>query len=129
MHKLLKKGRVMLNEFQKFAGKLQHASMGIPGGRSLFTPIDMAISGKPSFISIKLTLRQCLEDWRFLIQCMAKTPPSVLQLIIAAPMYISYTDACHLGAGGEWCSGTKCLKPFMWQAEWPQDTQDNLVTA
>ena len=48
--KLLKKRRVTLNEFQKLAGKLQHASMGIHGGRSLFAPIDMAISGNPYFI-------------------------------------------------------------------------------
>ena len=50
MRKLLKNCRVTLNEFQKLVGKLQHASMGIPGGRSLFTPIDMAISGNPDFI-------------------------------------------------------------------------------
>ena len=50
MRKLLKKHRVTLNKFQKLAGKLQHASMGISGGRSLFTPIDMAISRNPYFI-------------------------------------------------------------------------------
>ena len=60
---------------------------------------------------------------------MSKTPTSVLQLVVSAPTYISYTDACRLGAGGLWCSGTKCLKPFLWQVEWPQDIQDNLVTA
>ena len=70
--------------------------MGIPGGRSLFTPIDMVISGNPYFISITPTLLQCLEDWRCLIQCMAKTPTSALQLIGAAPTHISSTDACRL---------------------------------
>ena len=95
----------------------------------MFTPIDMAISGHQYFISIPPTLLQCLKDWRCLIQCMAKTPTSVLQLIVSAPTYISYTDACRLGAGAVWCSGTKCLKLFLWQVEWPQDIQDNLVTA
>ena len=89
----------------------------------------MTISGNPDFISITPTLRQFLEDWRCLIQCMAKTPTSVLQLKVTAPTYISYTDACRLGAGGVWCSGTKCLKPFLWQVERPQDIQDNLVKA
>ena len=60
---------------------------------------------------------------------MSKTPTSVLQLVVSAPIYISYTDACRLGAGGVWCSGTKCLKPFLWQVEWLQDIRDNLVTA
>ena len=129
MLKLLKKHCVKLNKFQKIGGKLQHVSMGIPGGRSLFTPIDMAISGNPYFIFITPTLRQCLEDWRCFIQCMSKTPTFVLQLIVAAPTYISYTDACRLVAGGVWCSGTKGLKPFLWQVEWTQDIQDNLVTS
>ena len=129
IQKLLKNRRVMLNKFQKLADKSQHASMGIPGERILFTPINMSISGNPDFILITPTLRQCLEDWSCLIQCTAKTPTSVLQLIVAAPTYISYTNACRLGAGVVWCSGTKCLNPFMWQVEWPQDIQDNLATA
>ena len=89
-----------MNEFQKLAGKLQHDSMGIPGGRSMFTPINMAISGNPDFISITPTLRQCLKDWLCLTQCMSKTPTSVLQLVVATPMYISYIDACRLVADG-----------------------------
>ena len=60
---------------------------------------------------------------------MDKTPTSVLQLIVPAPTYISYADACRLGAGGVRYSGTKCLKLFLWQVEWPQDIHDNLVTA
>ena len=103
--------------------------MGIPGGRSLFNPINMAISGKPYFILITPTLHQFLEDWHCLTQCMSKTPISVLQLVFSAPTYTSYTYACCLGPGGVCCSGTKCLKPFLWQLEWPQDIQDNMVTA
>ena len=60
---------------------------------------------------------------------MSKTPTSILQLIFAAPTYISYTDACCLGAGRVWYNGTKCLKPFLWRVECPQDIQDNMVTA
>ena len=59
---------------------------------------------------------------------MYKTPTYVLQLVFASPTYISYNDACRIGAGGVWCSGKKCLKPFLWQVKWPQDIQDNLVT-
>ena len=34
-----------------------------------------------------------------------------------------------MGAGGVWCSGMALLKPFLWEFEWPQDIQDQLVTA
>ena len=128
MRKLLKKKRVALNQFQKLAGKLQHASLAIPSGRSLFTPLDMAMRNDPDVIIIDETLRQCLEDWRCLVQCMAREPTSVRLLVMCPPTYISYTDACKLGAGGVWCSGIKTLKPFLWQVEWPKDIQDSLVT-
>ena len=88
---MTKKRRVMLDKLQKLTGKLKHASMGILGGWSLFTPIDMYTSGNPDFTLITPTLRQCHEDWRCLIECMSKTPTSVLQLVVAAPTYISYT--------------------------------------
>ena len=59
---------------------------------------------------------------------MERTPTSVLQLVANLPTYISYIDACQLGAGGVWCSVTFKLKPFLWKIEWPQDIQDNLLT-
>ena len=52
INKILKKKQVFLKKFQKLAGKLQHASLGIPGGAGLFSPIQMAI------------LQIILTDWR-----------------------------------------------------------------
>ena len=93
LRKLLKKHRVTLNEFQRLAGKLKNSAMGIPGGKSLFTLIYMAMSGDPEFIKITPLLRQWFEDWRCLVQCMARTPTNVLKLVVNTPTYISYTDA------------------------------------
>ena len=127
--KMLKKKQVPLNQFQKLAGKLQHASLAIPGGRALFTPFDMAMKDDPELIVLDDTLKQCIEDWRCLVQCLAHEPTAVQQLVTLPPTYIAYTDACKLGAGGVWCSGTETVRPFLWQMEWPQDIQDMLITA
>ena len=108
---------------------MQHASFGIPGGRSLFTPIDMAIKKGDAFVQLTPWLIQTLVDWRFLVLAVAKRPTSIFQLISRPPHYISYTDACGLGAGGVWCSGTSSLHPFLWQVEWPADIKSNLVTS
>ena len=129
LRKLLKRSRVQLNAFQKLAGKLQHASFGLPSGKSLFTPIDMALAGDPKYIVITPVLRQCLQDWRFFVKTMTAEPTSVLQLVVNAPTYIAYTDACKLGAGGIWCSGAAILRPFLWAVEWPRDIQEALITA
>mmetsp|Transcript_43339 Transcript_43339/g.44038 ORF Transcript_43339/g.44038 Transcript_43339/m.44038 type:complete len:84 (-) Transcript_43339:338-589(-) len=45
-----------MHAFQKLAGKLQHASFGIPGGKG-FSPIYKAISRSPPFVTITLILK------------------------------------------------------------------------
>ena len=126
--KCLKLPKVPLKLFRKLAGKLQHASLAIPSGKSLFTPFDMAMKAEPEHVDIDDTLRQCMLDWRFLVQCLSNKPTHLRQLVTKPPHFISYTDACKLGAGGVWCSGTHDIQPFLWQIEWPTEVQERLVT-
>jgi len=86
------------------------------------------MSGNPENIELTPLLRQTLLDWNTMVRHLASHPTSVLQLVSATPHYISYTDACGLGAGGVWCSGTKPLQTFLWQLEWPQDVRAALCT-
>ena len=128
IRKINKKKRISLKKFQQLAGKLQHASFGIPGGKGLFSPLQMAMAGNPDFINLTPLIKQTLQDWRCIIHFMEKHPTSVLQLTIDYPSYLGYSDACRLGAGGVWCSGTEHIHPFLWQVEWPKDIQTSLVT-
>jgi hypothetical protein len=120
--------RVSLNHFQKLAGSLQHASFGIPGGKALFSPIQRAMAKNPDFITITPLLRETLQDWQYMIKYMASNPTSVLQLVSEYPNFVGYSDACKLGAGGVWSSGTEQISPFLWQQAWPIDIQEALVT-
>jgi hypothetical protein len=126
--KLLKQKRSSLNKYQKVAGKLQHASYGLPGGKGLFSPIQIAMSGNPDFITLTKDLIIIFKDWQRLLKHMQKKPTSVLQLMANYPDYIGYSDACRLGAGGAWCSGLKPMAPFIWQVQWPDDVRNNLQT-
>jgi hypothetical protein len=125
---ILQLKRASLNKFQKLAGKLQHASFGIPSGRALFSPIQYSMAGNPPFIQITKELTLILTDWQYMIQYMKKHASSVLQLVHNYPDYIGHSDACRLGAGGTWTSGLKYVQPFMWQYQWPQDIRDSLVS-
>ena len=120
--------RSALRTFQQLAGKLQHASFGMPGGRGLFSPLQMAMLGDPEFINITTSLKSCLQDWKYIVRFMRENPTSVFQIVLEYPSYIGYSDACKLGAGGIWCSGTEALHPFLWQVGWPEDIQRQLVT-
>ena len=126
--KLLKAERTSLQKFQKLAGKLQHASYGMPGGVGLFSPIQMAMKGNPNFIILTPELKHILDDWRFMIRLMESSPTSVLQLVTNYPDYVGYSDACGIGVGGCWTSGLKHLYPFLWQYEWPPDIKASLIT-
>ena len=98
--KLLKAKQIPLKRFQELAGKLQHASLGIPGGTGLLSPLQMAMQGNPKFVTVTDYLRDTLKDWRLIIQHMKNNPTSVLQLVKDFPNFVGFSDACKLGAGG-----------------------------
>ena len=103
------------------AGKLQHASFGIPGGRGMFSPIQAAMVGDPDFINMTDALRLCLEDWHYFIHYLEKHPTHVYQLVQLFPDYIGFSDSCRLGTVGVWVSGQGKFSPFLWQFEFPHD--------
>jgi hypothetical protein len=83
----------------------------------------------PEFIPMTEALRQALRDWSYMISYLKTNPTSVMQLVADEPWFIGYSDACGLGAGGIWCSGTKQLAPILWQVEWPPDIKTSLITS
>jgi hypothetical protein len=126
---MMKMSRPSLNKYQKLAGKLQHASLGLPGGKGLFSPIQIAMQGNPDFVTLTAELKQCLKDWQVIIRHMETQPTSVLQLVTDYPAYIGYSDSCGIGTGGTWSSGLISLEPFLWKYEWPEDVKNQLCTA
>ena len=120
--------RCPLRMFQEIAGKLQHASYGIPGGKGMFSPLYRAMKGSNTAIPMTDALRQTLRDWRTLVQQLGVNPTPVQLLVNEYPNYITYTDACKLGAGGVITPGLNPIQPWVWQYEWPPDIQQRLVT-
>jgi hypothetical protein len=125
---ILKQQKISLNKFQQIAGKLQHASFGMTGGKGLFSPLQRALIGNPPFVHLTPALKQTLSYWRNIVRQIAKQPTSVLQLVMELPSFIGYSDACKLGAGGTWVSGMKHINPFLWQVPWPQDIKNDMVS-
>ena len=117
-----------LKKFQRLAGKLQHASMGIPGGAGLFSPLQSAMTGDPKYIKIDKYMKTALTDWRTIIQYLKNNPTSVRQLVADFPHIIGYSDACKLGAGGVLTPGLEKFPYMVWQVEWPDDIKNRLVT-
>jgi hypothetical protein len=105
-------------------GKLQHASFGVPGSRGMLSPLQEALKKPKPFIPLSTVLKQCLQCWIPVVRHMKQHPTSVMLLIKTPPEHIGYSDACGIGAGGVWTSGTKGLNPVVWQVEWIAEVKD-----
>ena len=110
---LHKKKKIRIKDFQKIAGSLHHASMGIPGGRGLFTTIWQAIkNAKGGWIELSPELKATFSDSKWNFQEIANHPINVAQLVPRLPHIQGFTDACKYGAGGIWIipleNGTNC---------------------
>lgn len=119
--------------FESLRGKLRHATMGLPDGRTILLPLDQALAKANAQVkTVQIpkggAIYQTLEDFGELLRHMNTRPTHCRQLVPGAPGYIGYCDACKTGAGGVWISGTKHLPPTVWRVEWPKDIQDSLVT-
>ena len=106
---------VSLIKFQQLAGKLQHASFGIPGGKGLFSPIYQAIKKNPDHVPMTQDLKQTLTEWHSLVQHLALLATPVKLLVLDYPNYIVITDACGLGAGGVLTPGISPLNFWVWK--------------
>ena len=129
LKQMARENKVPLQEFQKLAGNLVHASIGIPKGQGLLSDINKGLQQPTENIKITPAIKQALTDWRFLIQIIESRPTSILELTPGQPWFIGYTDASGKGVGGVWTDGTKHLpQPIVWRCKWPQDISKNLVS-
>ena len=126
--KVCKQSHCPLQKFQELAGKLQHASFGIPGGKGLFSPIHAAMRTTTKTVTLTPLIKTTLQDWRTLVNHLGKNPTPVQLLVSDYLNYIQYTDACALGAGGVITPGLDAIQYWVWQFEWPDDIKKELVT-
>jgi hypothetical protein len=120
--------RILPQKYQDMAGKLQHATLGIPGGKGLFSPIYNAMKGDPDPIVISPLLKQALQDWIIILRKIASRSTLVLELHPGPPAFLGYVDVSGFGAGGVWISGTDHMHPIVWRMPFPSDIENRLVS-
>jgi hypothetical protein len=129
--RLLKKTRAPVPKFQSVVGKMRHVATILPSARSLFTPVNRALRGHPSTISLSASgeVRAALLDLRQLVTTLAARPTHVREILPAHdPDYIGYCDASAFGAGGIWFSGTSPVPETVWRLQWPPDITAAVVS-
>ena len=121
---ILKKNRTTLHKFQSLVGRMRHVATILPAARAMFTPLNRALRGQPTFVALSARgeVRAALLDLKQLITTLAARPTHVREILpTASPHYIGYCDASAFGAGGVWFSGQSPLPETVWRLQWPQD--------
>ena len=128
--KQVRRRRVITRKrMEKLHGWLQHATTGIPAGKGLMTPLNLALR-QGNFIRIgkTSTLKAALTDWGTLLRQLKKRPTHVETLVERQPDYVGWSDASKEGAGGVWLVGHDLPSPIVWRVQWPQDIQNGLIS-
>lgn len=123
LRKLIRKRRIPIARYRKIIGKLRFASLCLPAGRALMTPLNYALRGDPNFVGCgkNSEVRESLGDWLQLLLDLARRPTSVHEIVAKAVDYYGYSDACKTGAAGVWLPLDSELEPFVWRVKWPAD--------
>ena len=131
LHQARRRGAMPEKEFEKFRGRLRHACLGIPAGRSLMGPIDNALArcvNKRVAIKRNKQLHLALGDFHTLIKAFGNDPTFCRELVPGIPGYEGFVDASKLGAGGVWLSGTEKLQPTVWRLEFPEEIRRRVIS-
>jgi len=112
-----------------------HATIGIPNGRGLLSPIITTVATKAKLRNYKnkstklnQATKQVLQDWITLLPCALCQPMPCTDLMPAPADYGSFCDASKQGAGGMWFGFGKKLPPIVWRVQFLVDIQNRVVS-
>jgi len=135
LKELTRKKMVKLGELEKMMGKLMHATIGIPNGRGLLSPIIATVATKSNLrrykeklTTLNLATRQALQDWITLLPIALKEPIPCKDLMPAPADFCGFCDASQHGAGGVWFGMKQALPPIVWRVKFPSWVQESLVS-
>jgi len=127
LKKLTRQSTIRIGDLEKINGKLMHATIGIPNGHGLLSPLIATITAQPKTrqykerkVRINAATRQSLADWKTLLPIALQDPTPCTNLVPALADFGGYCDASKEGAGGVWFGLNKALPLLVWRVTFPQ---------
>ncbi len=135
LRSLSRKPIVRLGDLESLNGKLMHATIGIPNGKGLLSPIITTVTKhargkhyKNKTLRLNQTTRQALQDWLTLLPAALRNPIPCTDLMPAPADFVGYCDASKNGAGGIWFGLNKDLPPIVWRIPFPERIQQQVIS-
>jgi len=132
---LTRKKTVHFGDLEKMSGKLMHATIGIPNGHGLLSPIIETImknqntrNYKEQTVRLNQATRQAMKDWIALLLVALQDPMPCKDLLVPATVdYGGYCNASKQGAGSTWFGIEENLPAMVWQVQFPLKIQNQIV--
>ena len=126
---------VKFQDFQKLTGKLHHASIGIPTGKSLMTQFNRQLAREPKLVWMRRgsDLRNAMHLWAAMLRRHKMNPTKAKELVQGEPDYLIIVDASGSdGLGGVVLSEKSQVPATVFRHPWPEDIKqmlaDNILT-
>ena len=95
--------RVSTKAWHKLLGELRSMVLGIPSGHGLFSQLQLVLRSREHHrVHIHQEARHQLLDLQLLAEDLAARPTRIAEVVLAAPHYVSCSDAALNGMGGVW---------------------------
>ena len=129
--------RTSVRKWHKVLGELRSMSIALPGAQGLFSALQLALSRASGHrISLNKGVHAALDDFRWLLQDVARRPTRIAEIIPLLPSALGYHDASGAGCGGVWFPvpslGSRHAQPpatpLVWRLQWPPHIRQALIT-
>jgi hypothetical protein len=117
---------VSLKKWQQILGELRSMVLAIPGGRGLFSTLQMGILHSDRHrVRIDSHLRAQLDDFEALEADLHLRPTRLAEIVPDLPSGIGAVNAAKPGMGGVWF--VNGAPPLLWRAPFPPHIQAALT--
>ena len=127
---------VPIRDWQRLLGQMRSMVLGIPGGRGLFSQLQVALADAhdTGIVHLNQPVLDQLSDIRVLASDLAARPTRIAEVVQQNPAYVGTCDASLVGMGGVWLPPT-CPSarhpphpPIVWQVPIPAALLPHLQT-
>jgi hypothetical protein len=124
-----------VTQCHKLLGELRSMVLGIPGGRGLFSQLQLALcSNDGKSVRIHKEARHQLQDMWELAKDLASRPTRLAEILPMPPSFVGACDAAKVGMGCVWLPPNMPSPrmpdhaPIVWRAPFPQKIQNLVVS-
>jgi len=124
------RSRVSTRKWHRLLGELRSMCLAIPGGRGLFSHLQLALTtADRKRVRLNTSVQHELKDWLTLAHSVTSRPTHLSELFPGPASFVGAHDASGNGMGGVWFPPDSSNPCIAWRWPLPDDLRARLVTS